>query len=121
MYQKTSLGAVDCGSGEPGAPGCLGATGSIGGQISGKSYLGTLALLFPQKVGWGYFQPFVRYQKQERDVSSTTNKGTDYGVNYLIKGFNAKVSAVYTNLDDTRLAPGKTRNDQFVLGVQLNY
>jgi len=121
MYQKTSLGAVDCGSGEAGWPSCLGNTGSIGGQISGKNYLGTIALLFPQKIGWGYFQPFYRYQKQYRDVTSTSNKGQDFGVNYLIKGFNAKVSAVYTKFDDTRLAPAVQSNDQFVLGVQLNY
>ena len=44
-----------------------------------------------------------------------------FGVNYLIKGFNAKLSAVYTNLEDTRLAVGKTKMDQFVLGVQLLY
>jgi hypothetical protein len=121
MYQKTSLGTVDCGSGEPGSPGCLGAGGSVGGMVSGKSYLGTVAFLFPQFVGWGQFQPFVRYQKQNRDLSATSNKGTDFGVNYLIKGFNAKISAVYTKFEDTRLAAAVQKNDQFVLGVQLNY
>ncbi len=121
MYQKTDLGAVDCGSGETGAPGCLGATGSVGGMVAGKTYLGTVAVLFPQFVGWGQFQPFVRYQKQKRDITATTNKGIDFGVNYLIKGFNAKVSAVYSNFEDTRLAAAVRKTDQFVLGVQLNY
>ena len=121
MYQKTDLGAVDCGSGETGSLGCLGAGGSAGGLVAGKSYLATGAFLFPQVICWGQFQPFIRYQRQNRDISVTSNKSTDFGVNYLIKGFNAKLSAVYTNLEDTRLAVGKTKMDQFVLGVQLLY
>jgi hypothetical protein len=125
LYERYDLGAVDCGSGETGSPGCLGGSGSVGGLVAGKSYLATVALLFPQVIGWGQFQPFIRYQKLNRDVTATTSKGTDFGVNYLIKGFNAKVSAVYTRLDDSRLpilVPAKTSGaNQFVLGVQLNY
>ena len=120
-YYTYSLGAVDCGSGETGAPGCLGGTGNVGGLVSGKSYLVTAALLLPGKYGWGQFQPFVRYQQFNRDVTQTTNKGTDFGLNYLIKGFNAKVSAVYTRFNDTRLAAGVQSSNQFVLGVQLQY
>jgi hypothetical protein len=122
MYQKTDIGVVDCGSGETASPACpVGASGSIGGMVAGKTQLATVALLIPGTIGWGQVQPFIRYQKQKRDVTATTNEGTDYGVNYLIKGFNAKLSAVYTKFDDTRLAPGKHQQDQFVLGVQLNY
>ena len=42
-------------------------------------------------------------------------------MNYLIKGFNAKVSAVYTKLDDSRNAAATRKADQFLLGVQLIY
>jgi hypothetical protein len=121
MYQKTDIGAVDCGSGETAAPSCLGGSGSVGGLVAGKSQLATIALLIPGTIGWGQVQPFIRYQKQQRDVTSTTNEGTDFGINYLIKGFNAKISAVYSKFDDTRLPVTARQQDQFVVGVQLNY
>ena len=121
-YYKYNLsGKVDCGSGEPGSPGCLGGTDNVGGQVAGKAYLASAALLFPTKVGWGQFQPFVRYQKFNRDVSATTNKATDVGLNYIIKGPNAKISAVFTKFDDSRRAPGTQGQKQFLLGVQLQY
>ena len=121
-YYKYNLsGKRDCNSGEPGSPTCFGATDNVGGQVAGKSYLASAALLFPTKVGWGQFQPFIRYQKYNRDVSATTNKATDFGVNYIIKGPNAKISAVYTKFDDSRLAPGFQSAKQFLLGVQLQY
>ena len=78
-------------------------------------------MLFPDKIGFGQFQPFVRYQKMNRDLSQTSNKGMDYGVNYIIKGPNAKVSAVYSKLEDTQLGPIRAKNNRFVLGVQLQY
>ncbi len=120
-YYKYSLGTVDCGSGETGSPACVGASSNEGGLVAGKSYLGTLALLFPDKIGYGQFQPFIRFQKYNRDVTQTTNKMTDFGVNYIIKGFNAKISAVYSQLNDNRLAAAFQKKDQFVLGVQLQY
>lgn len=119
-YYKYKLGAVDCGSGEPGAPACVGGD-NIGGQVDGKSYLLSGAFLFAQKIVWGQLQPFVRYQKFERSLSNTTNTATDFGVNYIIKGPNAKISAMYTKMDDTRLAPAARERDQFTLGVQLQY
>jgi hypothetical protein len=123
MYQKTDIGVVDCGTFESTPVGCtaLTAGSSESGLTAGKTQLATVALLIPGTIGWGQVQPFIRYQKQKRDVSATQNEATDFGVNYLIKGFNAKISAVYTKLEDTRLPVGKTQQDQFVLGVQLNY
>ena len=113
-YYVYSLQKRDSGSGT-----------NAGGLEGGKSKLITAALLFPQQVGWGKFQPFVRYQKFDRTAMSaapnTTNSGTDYGINYLIKGFNAKVSAVYSKLEDTSSAAALQKRDQFVLGVQLQY
>jgi hypothetical protein len=127
-YYKYSLSdKLDCNSGEPGSPVCpvvgagVNSTDNIGGQVAGKAYLLSGALLFPTKVGWGQFQPFVRYQKFNRDVSSTSNKATDIGVNYIIKGQNAKISAVYTQFDDTRRAPGTEKQKQFLVGMQLQY
>jgi hypothetical protein len=119
-YYKYKLGgALDCGSGEPGAPACPTGADNVGGQVAGKAYMLSGAYLFPGKVGWGQFQPFVRYQKFNREVSSTTNKATDIGVNYVIKGHNARISAVYTKFNDSRLATPSAK--QFVVGVQLQY
>ncbi len=126
-YYKYKLGAVDCGSGEPGSTPCAtfmapGASAdNIGGQVDGKSYLLSAAFLFSQKIGWGQFQPFVRYQKFDRSLSNTTSKATDFGVNYIIKGPNAKVSAVYTKFEDSRLPILARDTDQFMIGVQLQY
>jgi hypothetical protein len=121
-YYKYSLGARDCGTSEAGTPACApGGNSNNGGIEAGKAYMGTLALLFPDKIGWGQFQPFIRYQKRERDISQTTNKGVDFGVNYLIKGFNAKISAVYSQLEDTNRPIASRKQDQFLLGVQLQY
>jgi hypothetical protein len=121
-YYKYRLGAVDCGSGEPGAPACVGGSNdNIGGQVDGKSYLVSGAFLFAPKIGWGQFQPFIRYQKYDRSLSNTTSKATDFGVNYIIKGPNAKVSAVYTKMEDNRLPVASRDRDMFTLGVQLQY
>jgi hypothetical protein len=72
--------------------------------------------LLPGKGGWGQFQPFVRYQKFERDVSNTSNKALDLGVNYIINGANAKMSLMYTKFDDSRSGMDPK---QFVVGVQV--
>ncbi len=120
-YYKYDLGgAVDCGSGEPGAAGCP-VGDNIGGQVDGKSYLISGAWLFPGKVGWGQFQPYIRYQKFDRTVSNTTNKMTDFGVNYIIKGPNAKISLAYSKQEDSRRLAPLNDIDQIVLGVQLQY
>ena len=114
IYYKYNTGGIaDCVA--------CGAGDNVGGQVQGKSYLVSGALLFPTKVGWGQFQPFIRHQNYDRDLARTTNKATDFGLNYIINGFNAKVSAVYSKRDDSALAPGLTGSKQFVVGVQLQY
>jgi hypothetical protein len=120
-YYKYDLGgAVDCGSGEPGSLGCPVAD-NVGGQVAGKALLLSGALLLPGKVSGGQIQPFIRYQKFDRDLSSTTSKATDFGVNYLLNGSNGKISLVYTKFDDSRLAPAQTSTKQIVLGLQVQY
>jgi hypothetical protein len=121
-YYRYDLGAVDCGSGEPGAPACPASGGdNIGGQVDGKAYLVGGAWLIPGMVGWGQFQPFVRWQKFDRKLSNTDNKAFDVGVNYLIKGPNAKLALMYSKLEDTRLPVAIRKTDQYLLGVQLQY
>ncbi len=67
----------------------------------GRAYSAGLGYIFNQKVGWGQFQPFVRYQKFTPDNNVDTKK-YDLGVNYIIDGYNAQVGAVYSNTKVTR-------------------
>lgn len=107
---------------------------NTGGITQGKGYLVGAAYLFPQKVGWGQFQPYVRYLKSDRDKVIGTGNSTapqqykgdfkqyDFGVNYVIAGPNAKISATYVKYepDDDGLTDEKDTN-AFVLGVQLQF
>jgi hypothetical protein len=120
-YYKYNLGALDCNSGEPGAPACPATGDNIGGQVDGKAYLAGLGWIIPGVYGWGQLQPFVRYQKFERSLSGTENKSLDFGVNYLIKGPNAKISAMFTKFEDTRLPAAVRETKQFLIGAQLQY
>lgn len=119
-YDYDLDGVVDCGSGEPGAAVCPGGS-NIGGQVAGHAYLISGAFLFPTKFGWGQFQPYVRYQQFDRKVSDTKADALDFGINYIIKPYNAKVTAVYTHTEDERLAPGAQDGNEFKLAVQLQY
>lgn len=86
----------------------------------GKAYLAGLGFIFADKVGWGQFQPYFRYQKFDRDTAPTLAEAKaqyDLGVNYIIDGFNAKVAATYSN---TELTAGSDTN-KFVVGVQLQF
>jgi hypothetical protein len=121
-YYKYKLGAVDCGSAEPGAPATAICLGAGGRQVmeDGKAWLFGGGFLFPQKLGWGQFQPFFRYQKFDRTLSNSTMKTTDLGLNYIIKGPNAKVVAQYSKMEDDRPAPDSDLW-RFLVGVQLVY
>ena len=120
-YYKYGLGAVDCGSGEPGAAVCPTGGTNVGGLVAGKAYLATLEYMFPEQIGIGKFQPFVRFQKFDRDVSQTTNKQSDIGINYVLDGHNSRISAVYSKLSDTRLVASEVDRNQFIVGYQFQY
>jgi hypothetical protein len=62
----------------------------------GDAYSAGIGYIFNQKVGWGQFQPFVRYQKFSPDNNIDTRK-YDLGVNYIIDGYNAQVSGMYSS------------------------
>jgi hypothetical protein len=83
---------------------------------AGKAYIGSLAYLIPAQVGWGKFQPFYRYQKFDRDAGATT-KRNDFGVNYVIDGSNARLTATYR----TDKTDGSESINGFILGMQLQY
>ena len=122
-YYKYGLGAVDCGSGEPGSLPCNAAPNAtnVGGLVAGTAYLATLEYMFPQQIGIGKLQPFVRIQNFHRNISQTTDKQSDLGVNYVIDGHNARISAVYSKLSDNRLIPSLANQNQLIVGYQFQF
>ncbi|BCM26030.1 hypothetical protein ZMTM_22890 [Methyloradius palustris] len=66
----------------------------------GKAYSAAAGYIFNEKVGWGQFQPFVRWQKFQADSSVDTKK-YDLGTAYIIDGYNAQVSGFYSNTEVT--------------------
>ncbi|HEX7896903.1 MAG TPA: porin [Planctomycetota bacterium] len=104
--------------------------GEFAGEGTGVLLLG--AVLLPYEVGWGKFQPHVRFQTFDSDadpinVAATGNTDVerwDFGVNYVIAGHNLRISAVYTIQDnDTEDVAVETRDvsHSFVLGTQFQF
>ena len=119
-YQYELGGQVDCGSGEPGSTPCP-AGENMGNQVEGNGYLATLAYLLPQKLGAGRFQPFLRQQRFDRDISETVNKQLDFGVNYILNNHSARISAVYSQYKDNRSTLANNDISKFIIGFQLQY
>jgi hypothetical protein len=82
----------------------------------GHAYSAGLGYIFNQKVGWGQFQPFLRYQKFTPDDNIDTRK-YDVGVDYIIDGYNAQVSAVYS---DTKVT-GASSINAFMVAAQFQF
>jgi hypothetical protein len=82
----------------------------------GKAYSAGASFIFEDKVGWGKFQPFARWQKFSADTDIDT-KQIDAGVNYIIAGYNAQISAVYSKTKVTKAAD----LDKFSVTLQLQF
>jgi hypothetical protein len=90
--------------------------------VQGDSFFVLASYLMPGKSSiagiQGQFQPYTRYQGYNRDMENTTgNTGytdrIEAGVNYVIDGFNAKVTALWQQTEDV------TKIDVYVLGMQF--
>jgi hypothetical protein len=81
-----------------------------GGAGDGQSYLASAAYMLPGMTGIGTLQPLVRFQEFENESA------LDVGVNYVIRGHNARVSAFYTRSGSDA---SKTHNLTFGLQVQF--
>jgi hypothetical protein len=82
-----------------------------GAPGDGEAFMGLAGWLFPQKYGPGQFQPHVRYQDFE------DNSQLDLGLNYVMRGHNARISLVYSDID----MDGATSKNQFLLGTQFQF
>lgn len=63
-------------------------------MFEGNAYDLSAMYLFPQKVGIGQFQPYLRYVNVEPD-NSATREVYEGGLNYVIDGHNARISLSY--------------------------
>ncbi len=97
-----------------------------GGAVAqGTSHLGTVEFLFPKKIGWGKIQPYYRYQDFKPDAiangtalgQSVASHKNDVGINYIIKGDDARVTVAYEQTNRAGL-PGI---NAFIIGAQLQY
>lgn len=88
--------------------------------FEGDSYYATAGYLFPQKVGFGQFQPYVRYMKND-PVDADTSDTTEWGLNYVINGNKATVNLHYVTGDANALGYPGMDTDIVSLGVILQY
>jgi hypothetical protein len=76
----------------------------------GEAYLAQAGYLIAPAAGPGQFQPMVRFQEFEGDSI------TDVGVNYVIRGHNARLSVMYSGVES-----GGSRSGRFTLGTQFQF
>jgi len=93
------------------------ATANVGGITQGDGYLIGAAYLIPGKVGWGQFQPFFRYQNFDNSITHISADEYDLGVNYVIKGHNARISLDYSKNE----GGGVADYDRIIAGIQLQF
>lgn len=92
--------------------------------FDGKSWTVTGLYLIPHKIGIGQFQPYGRFTSVQPNHSSSREE-IETGVNYIIDGFNARISAYYQHgdllLKGLNYAPGiaSPAVDVFKMSFQL--
>ena len=96
-----------------------------GSITQGNAYRMLASYMLPNKVGWGKFQPYVRYQHASQGQCAGANcGGTDFGtrgimeggLNYIIDGHNAKIMSSYISDKQSSNAQPIHR---FILGMQF--
>ena len=67
-------------------------------QFDGDSFSVVGLYMFPQMIGIGRIQPYIRYSAIHPDASADRDE-IERGVNYIIDGHNARVSLFYQHGD----------------------
>lgn len=100
------------------------------GTLEGKAFYVQTGYLFPQKIGIGQFQPAFRVEHFDSEVTGSNDPADhaqthyDLGLNYIIKGHNAKVMLDYTRVQAKSQTPtGLVDQDhnEFKVGLQLQF
>jgi hypothetical protein len=97
--------------------------------FEGHAYTATALYLFPEKIGIGQIQPYLRWSDIFPD-NSTDRDEIEAGINYVIDGHNARISLFYQygniNSRGRIWVPGAVDNtvnnrrvSAFGLGIQL--
>ena len=89
-----------------------------GTLIQGEGYLTLASYLLPNQIGWGKFQPYVRYQHFDRELgaASGARSVSEGGLNYIIDGHNAKIMAFYSS---DKNGSNAQPVDTFKIGMQF--
>jgi hypothetical protein len=89
-----------------------------GTLIQGDGYLALASYLLPNPIGWGKFQPYVRYQHFDRELGAArgTRSVTEGGFNYIIDGHNAKMMVFYSG---DKNGSNAATVDTFKIGMQF--
>jgi hypothetical protein len=86
----------------------------------GESYFLLASYICPNKTGWGQLQPYVRYQHFAKDSVNASAGGNttrvEGGLNYILDGYNAKVTALYYS---AKAGTGASATDTFKLAWQF--
>ena len=98
-----------------------------GGPRQGESYFLLGSYLFPGKFCFlnvkGQFQVMGRYQEFKRDAVASAAGGTDdqldLQLNYIMFGHNARISAVWSQLDSD--IAGVSDLETLTLGTQVQF
>jgi hypothetical protein len=97
-------------------------------MFNGHSWTVYGLYLIPHEVGIGRFQPYLRFVSID-PLYSSLRQEWEYGVNYIISGHNARISAYgrYGDLETkgpfNNFGPNATGNkvDSFHIALQLQY
>ena len=106
------------------------ASGSCSCIFNGHSWTVYGLYLIPHEVGIGRFQPYFRFTSIDPRYSAMRQEW-EYGVNYIISGHNARISAYgrYGDIESKGLndftnsanANGANKVDSFHVALQLQY
>ena len=109
-------------------------------MFNGTSFTAYALYLFPQEIGIGRFQPYARYNYVNSVFANALDE-FEFGTNYVISGFNARMSAFYrtgnlasnggpatgagfnssVNAAGTGLNQNGQHVDAFILALQMQY
>lgn len=86
--------------------------------FDGESWFATAAFLFPQPVGPGKFQPYVRYVENDPSDGDDSDL-TEVGLNYVISGHNVRLNLNYGTGDANISGYRGADVDSYSFGVQI--
>lgn len=86
--------------------------------FDGEAWFATAAYLLPGASGPFRYQPYVRYTKNEPDGALDSDL-TEIGVNFVLKGHNARLNLNYTSGDANISGYRGADTDTLFFGVQI--